>query len=276
MLSDYRALDLLTHSPDHELRITELANRLGLKQSSATRLVERLEDKDLVFRDTCPEDGRGVYAVVTEQASPPRDPRGGLPFVGIIVRDGQALSGFGVNRVQETWDPTAHAEIIALREAVASHGRRGLIGATLLATGEPCGMCYRHAIAHGITDVQVAIDREEAPSPRPSGWPTSSPAWSGPSSQTVRTLIAVRFHRCDDCQPHRFHPAARPNARQLSTVCLSWTLFACLKSNCLPNWAGNSEQDRHLRSKTGGPGEARLLPPQHHDQSALFHHARRG
>ncbi|MDO5065844.1 MAG: MarR family transcriptional regulator [Propionibacteriaceae bacterium] len=67
VLSDYRALVLLTQSPKHELRITELANRLGLKQSSATRLVERLEDKNLAFRDTCPEDGRGVYAVVTKQ-----------------------------------------------------------------------------------------------------------------------------------------------------------------------------------------------------------------
>ncbi|RRD07343.1 MarR family transcriptional regulator [Arachnia propionica] len=67
VLSDYRALTVLTRSPDRELRISELANRLGLKQSSATRLVERLEDKGLVFRDACPEDGRGVYAVVTPQ-----------------------------------------------------------------------------------------------------------------------------------------------------------------------------------------------------------------
>ncbi|MDO5065846.1 MAG: deaminase [Propionibacteriaceae bacterium] len=85
---------------------------------------------------------------------------GGLPFVGVVVRDGQVLSGFGVNQVLETSDPMAHAEIVALREAVASHGRGGLIGATLLATGEPCGMCYRHAITHGISDVRVAVDRD--------------------------------------------------------------------------------------------------------------------
>ncbi|MDO5081802.1 MAG: deaminase [Arachnia propionica] len=88
--------------------------------------------------------------------------RGGLPFVGLVVRDGQVLSGFGVNRVLETSDPMAHAEIVALREAVASHGQGGLIGATLLATGEPCGMCCHHAIAQGIRDVRVAIDRDVA------------------------------------------------------------------------------------------------------------------
>lgn len=65
-LTDYRALTLLSDAPDHELRITELATRVGLNQSSTTRLVVRLEAKGLVERDTCPDDGRGVYAVITK------------------------------------------------------------------------------------------------------------------------------------------------------------------------------------------------------------------
>ena len=65
-LTDYRALALLSEAPDRELRISELAIRIGLNQSSTTRLVGRLELKGLVTRDTCPEDGRGVYAVITE------------------------------------------------------------------------------------------------------------------------------------------------------------------------------------------------------------------
>lgn len=65
-LTDYRALTLLSEAPDRELRISELATRIGLNQSSTTRLVGRLELKGLVTRDTCPEDGRGVYAVITE------------------------------------------------------------------------------------------------------------------------------------------------------------------------------------------------------------------
>ena len=65
-LTDYRALALLSRASDHELRISDLAVRVGLNQSSTTRLVGRLELKGLVTRDTCPNDGRGVYAVITE------------------------------------------------------------------------------------------------------------------------------------------------------------------------------------------------------------------
>ncbi len=65
-LTDYRALILLSEAPDRELRITELAARVGLNESSTTRLVVRLEAKGFVTRDTCPDDGRGVYAVITD------------------------------------------------------------------------------------------------------------------------------------------------------------------------------------------------------------------
>lgn len=65
-LTDYRALTLLSEAPDRELRITELATQVGLNQSSTTRLVARLEAKVFMVRDTCPDDGRGIYAVLTE------------------------------------------------------------------------------------------------------------------------------------------------------------------------------------------------------------------
>ncbi len=66
-LTDYRALVHLSQASDKELRVNELAQRIGLNQSSATRLVSRLEAKNLTYRDTCPDDGRGVYAVITER-----------------------------------------------------------------------------------------------------------------------------------------------------------------------------------------------------------------
>jgi DNA-binding MarR family transcriptional regulator len=66
-LTDYRALVHLAQAPDKELRVNDLALRLGLNQSSTTRLVHRLEAKGLARRDTCPDDARGVYAVVTRQ-----------------------------------------------------------------------------------------------------------------------------------------------------------------------------------------------------------------
>ena len=86
---------------------------------------------------------------------------GGIPFVGVIVDDGQVISKFGVNRVHETGDQTAHAEIVAIRDALASTGRTDLRGAILLATGEPCGMCYRYAINAKVTDIRVAVPRDE-------------------------------------------------------------------------------------------------------------------
>lgn len=65
-VTDFRALSLLSEAPDRELRITELAKQVGLNQSSTTRLVARIESKGFAMRDTCPDDGRGIYAVITE------------------------------------------------------------------------------------------------------------------------------------------------------------------------------------------------------------------
>lgn len=65
-LTEYRAVLHLSRASDRELRITELAHRVGLTPSSVTRLVGRMESKGLAFRDTCPDDGRGVYAVITD------------------------------------------------------------------------------------------------------------------------------------------------------------------------------------------------------------------
>nr|WP_221380636.1 MarR family transcriptional regulator [Actinoplanes polyasparticus] len=66
-LTEYRALTYLSQAADKELRVNDLAQRISLNQSSVTRLVSRLEGKGLVRRDTCPDDGRGIYAVITEQ-----------------------------------------------------------------------------------------------------------------------------------------------------------------------------------------------------------------
>ena len=65
-LTEYRALVHLSQSPDNELRVNDLAHKIGLNQSSATRLISRLEDKSLIYRDTCPDDRRGIFAVLTE------------------------------------------------------------------------------------------------------------------------------------------------------------------------------------------------------------------
>lgn len=87
---------------------------------------------------------------------------GGIPFVGIVFKDGAPVSDYGVNRVMETGDYMAHAEIVAMREAEAIHGLGVLEGAELFATGEPCGLCYKFALDRGVSTIYVAADRHMA------------------------------------------------------------------------------------------------------------------
>lgn len=63
------------------------------------------------------------------------------PFACVIVRDGKVL-GSGVNQVPVDNDPTAHAEVVAIRAACQKLGTYDLAGSTLYSTGEPCPMCY--------------------------------------------------------------------------------------------------------------------------------------
>jgi guanine deaminase len=87
---------------------------------------------------------------------------GGIPFVGRVVADDGYASEYGVNRVRETGDLTAHAEIVAMRAALRERGTADLRGLRLLATGEPCGLCYCFAAEQRISAVYYAIDANTA------------------------------------------------------------------------------------------------------------------
>jgi guanine deaminase len=87
---------------------------------------------------------------------------GGIPFTAFVVDASGAVLGRGVNRVREHHDPTAHAEVEAIRDACRATGRPHLHGMTLLASGEPCAMCYLSALYAGISQVFFAVDRNEA------------------------------------------------------------------------------------------------------------------
>jgi len=65
---------------------------------------------------------------------------GEVPIGAVVVRDGELL-GEGWNQVISSKDPTAHAEIIALRDAARVAGNYRLPGAVLYVTLEPCTMC---------------------------------------------------------------------------------------------------------------------------------------
>ena len=70
--------------------------------------------------------------------------RTGSPFGCVIVRDGEIV-GEGVNQVPTSNDPTAHAEVVAIRNACEALGTYVLAGCTAYTTGEPCPMCYAAA-----------------------------------------------------------------------------------------------------------------------------------
>ena len=66
--------------------------------------------------------------------------QGGRPFGAVVVKDGTVIAT-GVNEILASNDPTAHAEVLALRAASASVGEWRLSGCTLVVTLEPCTMC---------------------------------------------------------------------------------------------------------------------------------------
>ena len=66
--------------------------------------------------------------------------RGEVPVGAVIVRDGRVL-GAGENRTIGDADPTAHAEVVAIRAAAGQQGHWRLLETTLYVTLEPCAMC---------------------------------------------------------------------------------------------------------------------------------------
>jgi len=65
---------------------------------------------------------------------------GEVPVGAVLVKDGEVI-GRGANRPISSADPTAHAEVVALREAAARLGNYRLTGCELYVTLEPCAMC---------------------------------------------------------------------------------------------------------------------------------------
>jgi tRNA(Arg) A34 adenosine deaminase TadA len=84
-------------------------------------------------------DRRFLLRAIELSAEQVRSGRGG-PFGAIIVRAG-AVVAEGCNEVTASFDPTAHAEVVAIRRACRSAGDFSLAGATIYASCEPCPMC---------------------------------------------------------------------------------------------------------------------------------------
>ena len=87
--------------------------------------------------------------------------RDGGPFGALVVRDGMLL-GEGANRVTADLDPTAHAEVVAIRAACQRVGAFHLRGATLYASCEPCPLCLSAALWARVDEVVFAADSAAA------------------------------------------------------------------------------------------------------------------
>jgi tRNA(Arg) A34 adenosine deaminase TadA len=85
----------------------------------------------------------------------------GGPFGAVIVRDGEVLAE-GWNRVTSTNDPTAHAEVTAIRRACEAVGDFALHGATLYTSCEPCPMCLASAYWARVSRIVYANTRQDA------------------------------------------------------------------------------------------------------------------
>ncbi|MEH6590591.1 MAG: tRNA adenosine(34) deaminase TadA [Halioglobus sp.] len=86
---------------------------------------------------------------------------GEVPVGAVIVRDGK-LIGEGWNQVIGSADPTAHAEVVALRDAAAAIGNYRLSGAVLYVTLEPCTMCAGALVHARIADLVFAAREPKA------------------------------------------------------------------------------------------------------------------
>lgn len=85
----------------------------------------------------------------------------GGPFGAVLVKDGQIIAE-GWNRVVASHDPTAHAEIAAIRTAAMALGQFHLHGCTLYASSEPCPMCLSAAYWAQLERVVYANPRQIA------------------------------------------------------------------------------------------------------------------
>jgi tRNA(adenine34) deaminase len=86
---------------------------------------------------------------------------GEVPVGAVVVVDGKIV-GRGGNRRESAMDPTAHAEMIAIRQAALAVGGWRLVGATLFVTQEPCPMCAGAIVNARIPRVVFGCDNPKA------------------------------------------------------------------------------------------------------------------
>jgi tRNA(adenine34) deaminase len=110
--------------------------------------------------------------------------RGEVPVGAVVVLDGRVI-GRGFNQPISSCDPTAHAEVVALREAARAIGNYRLTGATMYVTVEPCLMCVG-AVVHARVGTLVYGTIE----PRAGAIESRQRAYEHPSLNHRITIVA--------------------------------------------------------------------------------------
>ena len=86
---------------------------------------------------------------------------GGGPFGAVIVRDGEVIAT-GTNRVVPNNDPTAHAEVMAIRSACEKLGTFQLTGCTVYSSCAPCPMCLSALYCAGVKRICYGNTKDDA------------------------------------------------------------------------------------------------------------------
>ncbi|WDF67073.1 nucleoside deaminase [Sphingobacterium oryzagri] len=103
----------------------------------------------------------------------------GGPFGCVVVRDGKVLSAES-NSVTADCDPTAHAEINAIRKAAKKIGKADLSGCTLYTSAEPCPMCLSAIYWSNITEVYYGNTKRDA-------------EWAGFGDQFILDELSIKI-----------------------------------------------------------------------------------
>jgi tRNA(adenine34) deaminase len=109
-----------------------------------------------------PEDHERFMRLALEEAA--RGGAEGNAAVGSVIVQGGSVVARGRNLVTTTFDPTAHAETVALRNAGAALQRVDFTGCSLYTTFEPCPMCCGAILASGITTLVMGARHAQAES----------------------------------------------------------------------------------------------------------------
>jgi guanine deaminase len=126
---------------------------------------------------------------------------GQLPFGALVVQGGTIL-GTGVNTALRDLDPTAHAEVAAIRDACTRLKALSLTGATVVSSCEPCAICHAVAAATGIDRIVYAAPKEYV---RALGPPE-------PGRDPIAELMTSMQSALRTLAPHQIEYVATPGA----------------------------------------------------------------